>query len=75
MCYWEGGGKEGQFPPGFGKRGGLKGFTSNTRQRSLKLVSTANAMITNHEADQVFACITIGDTEFKVSTTTNLDKL
>jgi len=32
MCYWRGGGKEGQFPPGFGKRGGFKGTAINTKQ-------------------------------------------
>ena len=73
MCYWEGGGKKGQFPPGFGKRGSLKGSTSNTRQESLKLAPTVNATITNHEVDQVFACITMGDTKFKVPVITNLD--
>lgn len=30
ICYWPGSGKEGQFPPGFGKRGGVRGTASNT---------------------------------------------
>jgi len=31
-CYWQGGGKEGQFPPGFGQCGGGSGniLTTNT---------------------------------------------
>ncbi|PPQ72484.1 hypothetical protein CVT25_000136 [Psilocybe cyanescens] len=28
-CYWKGGGKEGQFPPGFGQRGGATGSAAN----------------------------------------------
>lgn len=31
-CYWPGGGKEGQFPPGFGRRGGTKGSANGTKQ-------------------------------------------
>jgi len=75
MCYWEGGGKEGQFPPGFRKRGGLKGSASNTRQGSFKPTPTTHTMITNPEVDQVFVCMTIEDTKFKVPAATNLDKL
>jgi len=74
MCYWEGRGKEGQFPPGFRKRGSLKGSTSSTRQGSLKPILTAHIMITNYKVDQVFTCITMEDTEFKVFTAINLDK-
>jgi len=32
VCYWPGGGKENQFPLGFGKRGGARGTTVGTRQ-------------------------------------------
>lgn len=35
-CYWTGGGKEGQFLPGFGRRGGLRGTATNTRQGSFQ---------------------------------------
>ena len=73
MCYWPGGGKEGQFPLGFGKRGGFRGSAANTRQGGFKPQSTINTTSTNEENDQVFACMTVGDSEFKVATSSNLN--
>ncbi|KAJ3492188.1 hypothetical protein NLJ89_g11264 [Agrocybe chaxingu] len=43
VCYWPGGGKEGQFPPGFGKRGGANG--SANMALNTAPASTANAAI------------------------------
>jgi hypothetical protein len=33
-CYWKGGGKEGQFPPGFGQRGGATGSAAKAAANS-----------------------------------------
>jgi len=60
MCYWPGGGKEGQFPPSFGKRGGLRGIAFNTRQREFKLETKAHITATDTPDEgnkQVFAYI------------------
>jgi len=59
MCYWRGGGKEGQFPPGFGKRGGFKDTAINTKQESFNWEPTANAIeIANNEEPQTSAFMT-----------------
>ena len=59
MCYWCGGGKEGQFPPGFGKRGGFKGIAINTKQEGFNWKPTANAIeIANNEEPQTSAFMT-----------------
>jgi len=73
VCYWPGGGKEGQFPPDFGKRGGFKGSAANTRQGSTKPPLTVNAASTSEDNNQVFAYMTMGDTEFKVPATSALN--
>ena len=46
-CYWPGGGKEGQFPPGFGKRGGASGNATGTASAAGTgtASATANAAI------------------------------
>jgi hypothetical protein len=46
-CYWRGGGKEGQFPPGFGQCGGVQGSnpqntTSNTSSVTAALTDTSS---------------------------------
>ncbi|CAA7270352.1 unnamed protein product [Cyclocybe aegerita] len=43
VCYWLGGGKEEQFPPGFGKHGGANG--SANMALNTALTSTANAVV------------------------------
>jgi len=59
MCYWCGGRKEGQFPPGFGKRGGFKGTAINTKQEGFNWKPTANAIeIANNEEPQTSAFMT-----------------
>jgi len=59
MCYWRGSGKEGQFPPGFGKRSGFKGTAINTKQKGFNWEPTANAIeITNSEESQTSAFMT-----------------
>jgi len=59
MCYWHGGRKEGQFPPGFGKRGRFKGTAINTKQRGFNWESTANAVeVANNEEPQTSAFMT-----------------
>ncbi|EDR06651.1 retrovirus-related pol polyprotein [Laccaria bicolor S238N-H82] len=40
-CYWRGGGKEGQFPPGFGQRGGARGSTPNNATPNTSSVTAA----------------------------------
>jgi len=51
MCYWPGGGKKGQFSPGFGKRGRFRGSAANTWQGDFKSLSTANATTTGEESN------------------------
>ena len=75
MCYWPGGGKEGQFPPGFGKRGGFRGSAANTWQEGFKSLPTTNTTTTGEESNQISACMTMGDSEFKVLTTSTLNEI
>lgn len=57
-CYWEGGGKEGQFPPGFGKRGGAKGSTNLSSQHppTMQGETTANIAVVDTSA---YVCMAI----------------
>ncbi|KIJ23037.1 hypothetical protein M422DRAFT_196412 [Sphaerobolus stellatus SS14] len=54
VCYWKGGGKEGQFPPGFGKRGGESGNVQtasqgqNTKEREDDIRTYADSGATDH---------------------------
>jgi len=75
MCYWPEGGKEGQFPPGFGKRGGFRGSVANIWQKGFKLLSTTNATTTGEENNQISACMTMGNSEFKVPTISTLNEI
>jgi len=51
MCYWPEGGKEGQFPSGFGKRGGFRGSAANTWQGGFKSLPTTNTTTTGEESN------------------------
>jgi hypothetical protein len=53
-CYWPGGGKAGQFPPGFGKRGGARGTVNNT---STGQSTSANSV--SETTEQVFALLAL----------------
>jgi len=66
VCYWQEGGKKGQFPPGFGKRGGEKGSAIETHQDGFKPISTANIATITDEVEQTFALMTMEETTFKV---------
>jgi len=66
VCYWPGEGKEGQFPPGFGKRGGTRGTAVGTRQGSSHQTPTANVAKAEEEDKQTFAFMTMGDSDIKV---------
>ena len=66
VCYWPGGEKEGQFPPGFGKRGGARGTAVGTRQGSSHQTPTANVAKTEEEDKQTFTFMTMGDSNIKV---------
>ncbi|PPQ91523.1 hypothetical protein CVT25_008791 [Psilocybe cyanescens] len=44
-CYWKGGGKEGQFPPGFGQRGGATGSAANAASHTTLPEATANVAV------------------------------
>ncbi|KAJ3552616.1 hypothetical protein NP233_g12841 [Leucocoprinus birnbaumii] len=67
VCYWKGGGMEGKFPPGFGKRGGVRGSSAGTRQGGFRNAPTMNLASQDTEADpQVFAMMSMGSTDFKV---------
>jgi len=65
MYYWPGEGKKGQFPSGFGKRHEFKGSAANTRQGALKSSPTTNVTSISEENEQIFACMTMGNSEFK----------
>lgn len=68
MYYWPGRGKEGQFPSGFGQRGGARGTGINTRQGGYRPQPTANtAIVKDPEEKEVFALITMNDTEFEIT--------
>jgi len=67
--------KEGQFPPGFGKRGGFRGLAANTRQGGFKLLPTTNTTTTGEESNQISTCMTMGNSEFKVPTTSTLNEI
>jgi len=69
VCYWLRGGKEGQFPPGFGQRGGARGTATNTRQGGYGLKPTINNTTTKcDEAKEVTALMMMGNTNFEVTT-------
>jgi len=72
MCYWSGGGKEGQFPPGFGKREGLRGTVFSTKQGGFKPETKAHITTTDTPDEgnkQVFAYISTDRKDFKVLAT------
>ncbi|XP_006457163.1 hypothetical protein AGABI2DRAFT_181495 [Agaricus bisporus var. bisporus H97] len=66
FCYWPGGGKAGQFPPGFGRRGGAGGSASNTAtggyQPSANNATTNTTEKTESNEPKVFALAAITDT-------------
>jgi len=73
VCYWPGRGKEGQFPPGFGQRGGTRGTGINTQQGGYRPRPTANTTIAKDpEEREIFALMTMDDTEFEVTTSPSL---
>jgi len=49
VYYWPGGGKEGQFPLGFGQRRGTKGTAINTKQGAFQQTPTTNIADTEEE--------------------------
>jgi len=62
-------GKKGQFPLGFGKRGGVRGTAANTQQGGFKTGTTINNTVTNKEAKEpIFALMTTTN-ELKILTT------
>ncbi|KAF7782993.1 hypothetical protein Agabi119p4_2369 [Agaricus bisporus var. burnettii] len=75
FCYWPGGGKAGQFPAGFGRRGGARGNASNTTTGGYQ--TSANNTTTNEKPEsdkpQVFALAVITDiTDDAVKVPSNL---
>ena len=67
ICYWQEERKEGQFSPGFGKRGGEKDSVIETHQNGFKSKPTANIAIITDEVEHTFALMTMKETTFKVS--------
>jgi len=64
--------KEGQFPPSFGKREGLRETAFSTRQGGFKLETKAHIMTTNtpdEGNEQVFAYISTDQKDFKILAT------
>jgi len=69
VCYWPGEGKEGQFPPGFGHRGGTRGTATNTREGNYRPRPTINNTTTKDAEDkEVFALMTMDNVDFEVTT-------
>ena len=70
MCYQKGGGKEGQFLFGFGKREEIKEMIIGTKQRDFKFGTTANTATTEKKGNKpVFALMMTNDNKLKVLTT------
>ena len=72
VCYWPGGGKEGQFLPGFGKRGGVRGSATNTQQGGFRPTIKANTISATEvpeEEELVFAFMTSDTHDLKVLAT------
>ena len=72
VCYWPGSGKEGQFPPGFGKREDFKHSTANTHQDSFRTPTRANFVSANNmpkEEELVFAFMASNTHDLKVLAT------
>ena len=67
ICYWQEERKKGQFPPGFGKRGGEKDSVIEIHQNGFKSKPTANIATITDEVEHTFALMTIEETTFKVS--------
>jgi len=65
VYYWPGGGKEGQFPPGFRKRG-EKRLATKTHQDSFKSKAFANVAMTTDNVKQNFVLMTMGDSTFEI---------
>ncbi|KAF7768676.1 hypothetical protein Agabi119p4_7919 [Agaricus bisporus var. burnettii] len=65
LCYWPGGGKAGQFPPGFGRRGGAGGSASNTATGGYQPSANNTTTNTTEKAEsnepKVFALAAITD--------------
>ena len=61
-CYWHGGGKEGQFPPGFGQRRGVHNSTSNNTTSTTNALSVTAALTdaNTHLKDNSCACLRCG---------------
>ena len=66
VCYQSRGGKEGQFPPGFGKRGDTRGTIVSTRQGSSHQTPIANVAKVEKEDKQTFVFMTMEDSNIKV---------
>lgn len=57
-CYWPGGGKAGQFPAGFGRRGGMRNTNSTGQNTTANATTTTESSSTEIEP-KVFALATI----------------
>jgi hypothetical protein len=57
-CYWPGGGKAGQFPPGFGKRRAGRGSANNVNANANANAQQTSANTVNENTEQVFALVT-----------------
>lgn len=72
FCYWPGGGKAGQFPEGFGKRGGARGLvnTSSTPSQTSANAATDTAG-NNGNKTKVFALAVITEMDNNTPQTSN----
>ncbi len=67
-CYWKGGGKEGQFPPGFGQRGGATGSaaaaaspSTNPPIANTAIIETAYALMADIPLQKITQNVEIFD--------------
>jgi len=59
----------------FSKRGEFRELAANTQQGGFKSSPTANATTTGKERNQISTCMTMGNSEFKVPTTSTLNRI
>lgn len=68
-CYWKGGGKEGQFPSGFGQRGGTTGSAAGAAALSTPTPSTPIASAAVVETVYALSAMMLDDEELHVTAT------
>jgi hypothetical protein len=68
-CYWRGGGKEGQFPPGFGQRGGGNGSMTQSATSTTNTSSVTAALTDTSPTSEITLALVsdMGDHNYQLS--------